>query len=238
MALPSVPPYQPIFNYPNNKLYQYEAYPILLSCNFVVDSTNGNGLGIRSLKGNGIANVFMHTSATPGAGNYGATNPNPPVGFIRVVFQNNFNRYLSGFSGFVSPTTGSNLTATVANSVYIITSLGTATVAQWTAAGLPSKYIPAVGASFIAKQTATIGGSATVMAPGVSGITSIEVVGDPNQTLQSSNMYTSGGADMLFQCLAATSSSVTTLIPTAPANGSVIGLNFYLSNSSVSVNGQ
>lgn len=42
---------------PHNKL-------TLLDCNFVVDSTNGNGLGIRSLdQGGRIASVFMNTSA-------------------------------------------------------------------------------------------------------------------------------------------------------------------------------
>src|ERR1017187_394412 len=48
----------------------------ILDCNFVVDSANGNGLGIRNLKGSGrVAQVFMHTSATPAAG-----NPNPVAG--------------------------------------------------------------------------------------------------------------------------------------------------------------
>jgi hypothetical protein len=238
MALPSVLPFQPQFNYPNNKLYQYEAYPILLSCNFVVDSTNGNGLGIRNLKGTGIANVFMHTSATPGPGNYGVVNPNPQSGMILVQFQNQFNRYLSGFSGLVSPLTGSALTSVTSGLAYVITSLGTTTTAQWVAAGLPAGMVPNVGAAFIAKETGAIGGTGTVEVPGVSGITSIEVVGDPNQTLQNSNLYQNGGAQMVLQTLASTSSSVTTLIPTAPANNSVIGLNFYLSNSSVSVNGQ
>lgn len=42
---------------PHNKL-------VLLDCNFVVDSTNGNGAGIRSLKRSGrIGYVFMNTSA-------------------------------------------------------------------------------------------------------------------------------------------------------------------------------
>ena len=238
MSLPAVLPFQPIFNYPNNKLYQYEAYPVLLSCNFVVDSTNGNGLGIRNLKGNGIANIFMHTSATPGVGNYGVVNPNPQAGMILIQLQNQFSRYLSGFSGLVSPLSGSNLTAVTAGTAYVITSLGTATLAQWQAAGVPVGMTPAVGMAFIAHETATIGGSATVQVPSVSGITSIEVVGDPNQTLQNSNMYQNGGAQIIVQCLAPTSSSVTTPIPTAPANNSVVGLNLYLSNSSVSVNGQ
>lgn len=238
MALPSVLPFQPQFNYPNNKLYQMEAYPILLSCNFVVDSTNGNGLGIRSLKGAGIANVFMHTSASPAAGNYGIVNPNPQSGMILVQFQNQFNRYLSGFSGLVSPLSGSSLTSVTAGNAYVIVSLGTATLAQWQAKGFPVGMTPALGAAFIASATGTIGGSAAVQAPSVSGIQSIEVVGDPNQTLQNSNLYQNGGAQMVLQCLGATSSSVTTMIPTAPANNSVIGLNFYLSNSSVSVAGQ
>lgn len=54
----------------NNKLgnnggrfYDFLNKPVLVHCNFVVDSTNGNGLGIRSLKGSGVQNVFMNTSA-------------------------------------------------------------------------------------------------------------------------------------------------------------------------------
>src|SRR5580704_6745185 len=35
----------------------------LLDCNFIVDQSNGNGFGVRSLKGAGIRNVFMNTTA-------------------------------------------------------------------------------------------------------------------------------------------------------------------------------
>jgi hypothetical protein len=49
----------------------------LIDCNFVVDSTNGNGLGIRSLKGPTVNNVFMHTTTEPGLGIGGLRNPNP-----------------------------------------------------------------------------------------------------------------------------------------------------------------
>ncbi len=444
MSLPNVPPYQPLFNYPNNKLYQYEAYPILLSCNFVVDSQNGNGLGIRSLKGSGIANIFMNSDAapllspnlglartyamfggsaltntgssvltgnigifpgtsvtgfppgtfsgqehvadsaasaakaqaqaaytemaarsatpisstldgqtlvpgvysessgtfnlaqsgngtlilngngvyifkaastlvtgaggiptitlsggakasnvywivgssatinsgsagvfqgnviavasitdtlggtvngslialngavtlsaasiinvqplagTPGIGNYGMVNPNPAPGYILVQFSNQFSRYLSGFSGFVSPLSGSTLTSVVAGQAYVIVSLGTASLVQWQAKGFPMGMVPALGAAFIASASGSIGGSGAVQAPSASGISSIEVVGDPNQTLQNSNLYLNGGAQMVLQCLA-------NALPLAPLDGSVIGLNFYLSNSSVAVNGQ
>jgi hypothetical protein len=231
-------PFQPIFNYPNNKLYQYEAYPILINCNFVVDPANGNGLGIRNLKGAGVANVFMHTTASPGLGNYGVTNPNPSAGLILVQFQNQFNRYLSGFDGTISPLSGSPLTSVTAGTAYVIVSLGTTTTAQWNAVGLPLGIIPAVGAAFIATTTGSIGGTGAVEAPNNSGLTRIEVVGDPNQTLQNSNIYQNGGAQMVLQCLSPTSSSVTTLVQAAPTTNTVIGLSFLMSNSSVAVSGQ
>lgn len=231
MPFPSVLPFQPQFNYPSNKLYQYETYPILLSCNFIVDPNNGNGLGIRGLKGTGIANVFMVTNATPLPGNYNYPNPVPNAGNIVVQFQNQFSRYLSGFYGFVSPLTGSPLTVTVAEVPNVITSLGTATTAQWQALGFPIGMVPAVGAAFIAKGSTGIPGGGTVELVGNSGITSIEVCGDPNQTMQNSNIYQNGGAQMILQCLDGTSR-------TQPNTGTVIGLNFYLSNSSNTVNGQ
>jgi len=231
MSLPSVLPFQPVFNYPNNKLYQYEAYPVLLSCNFVVDSTNGNGLGIRNLKGSGVANVFMHTSATPGVGNYGVINPNPEAGVIVVQLQNQFSRLLAAFGGQVSPISGTPLTSVVAGNPYVIASLGTATAAQFQAIGFPKGMLPSVGAAFIASSSTSVPGGASVEAPSSSGISSIELIGDPNQTLQNSNVYQNGGAQIIFQCLL--SSTLT-----QPNNNSVITLNLYLSNSSVQVNGQ
>jgi hypothetical protein len=216
------------------------AQPILINCNFIVDSTNGNGLGIRSLKSNGwVRNVFMHTSATPGTNN-NALNPNPSSGLILVQFKQNFNIYLGGFSGFISPLSGTPLTSVTQHSSYIIVSLGTTTLAQWQAIGVPMGLTPSVGMSFIATSTGSIGGTGSVEAPSVSGATSIEVIGDPNQSIANSSIAANGGAYVLMQILASTSSSVTTLTPTAPANGSVIGLNFIFDQSSadpIMVNG-
>src|SRR5665213_768068 len=45
------------------RLYSFGEQPVLIDCNFVVDAANGNGRGIRSLKGQGVKNVFMNTSA-------------------------------------------------------------------------------------------------------------------------------------------------------------------------------
>ena len=209
------------------KIYSMHVMPVLVDMSFIVDSTNANGLGIRSLKGNVIDNVYMHTSATPATG-----NPNPASGVIIVQFADNYNRYLSGFSGQVSAL-GSSVTSTTANTSYVVTSLGTSTAAEWLAVGFPSVYLnattglPNVGAAFTATASMTIGGSATVApsASSGSGISHIEVLGDVNQTISSTSSQIVG-AQAILQCF-----SGTTL--TAPTDGSVIGLTFIFNNSAV-----
>lgn len=218
------------------RFYAPHVTPVYLDCNFIVDVANGNGLGIRSLKGPGIANVFMHTSATPGVGNRNQLNPNPASGIIMVQLGDNYNFYLGGTSGFVSPSTGSPLTSTTNHVAYYIVTVGTTTAAQWQAAGLPTGITPAVGAAFIAKATGAIGGTGTVIVQGNSGISHIEVIGDPNATLSPVGITTQGGpgGQIIMQCLGATNASTTTYIPTAPADNTVVGLQFYFSNSSAS----
>lgn len=217
-------------NYLSQKLFTFEAYPVLLSCNFVV--TPSNGLGITLLKGGGIRNVFMHTSTTPSANN-GYTNPNPANGVIMVQLSDNYNKMLGVRSNLYSPASGSALTATTANVSYSITALGTATTAQWVAKGLPVGVTPALGAAFVATATGTIGGSAAVqvVAAAGSGIDSIEVMGLPNSSLSLANSPVNGGGIILLNCFA-------NLAVAAPATGSTITLEFYMSNSSVTVNGQ
>jgi hypothetical protein len=212
--------------------------------NFIVDSTNGNGLGVRSVKSNGfVNNVFMHTSATPGVGKDGITNPNPAVGYCLIQMKNAYNVYLGGFSGFVSPSTGSTIVVTSAGAhltpgvPYIIASVGTTTAAQWATLGLPPGLTPTVGQSFIALVSGVGTGTGTVIAAGTSGLISAEVIGDPNQSIQNSSIASNGGAWTLLQLLGPTSSSVTTLIPTAPTAGTVIGLSFFYDQSSSTVDG-
>jgi hypothetical protein len=114
---------------------------------------------------------------------------------------------------------------------------------NWSAVGLLPGVIPSVGASFIATATgSSTGGGSTglVVAPGISGITSIEVVGDPNASFSPFPFAgsTNHGAWILVQFLAPTSTSVTTLIPTAPAINTVVGMSFYVNLSSVSIVGE
>lgn len=214
-------------------MFTMHAAPVLLDCNFIVDSANGNGLGLRSLKGPLIANVYMHTSSTPAVG-----NPNPAAGVIVVQLQDNYNRYLSGFSGFISPIATPAATV-VSGSAYVLTSAGTATAAQLQAAGIPLANIQSaqlttaglaslVGIAFVAIESATIGGSATAALSTASGIDHIEGIGNPNLAFLAS---VQGGGLLVFQCLAAG-------VLTAPADGTVISLAFLLNNSSVQVQGE
>ena len=207
------------------KVYSMHVSPVLIDCNFVVDSANGNGLGIRSLKGPAVAAVFMHTSATPAAG-----NPNPEAGTIIIQLQDSYNRSLSGFNSIVSPA-GSSSTSTTIHVPAIITSLGTATLAQLQAVGFPVGITPAVGAAFVPTSSAVIGGSAMVAPAAAAGsnITDIETVGDPNATI--SNLAAGKGAQIILQCMKNGAKA-------QPADGSVISIAMYLSNSSVQVQGE
>lgn len=224
------------------KIWAMESAPVLISCNFVVDSANGNGLGLRSLKGPLVQNVFMHTSASPGSGNSNPAtpnisplNPNPAAGSIIIQLQDNYNRSLSGFNAIVSPVSGTPLTATTAGTPVVIVSLGTATAAQWQAVGLPKGISPAVGVSFSPTSSATIGGSAAVEIAAAAGsaVMSIETLGDPNLSLAPSPSANQGfGGQIILQCR-----NVSGAIA-APADGSVISISMYLSNSSVSVQGE
>jgi len=172
------------------RLYSFGSQPVLIDCNFIVDPANGNGYGVRTLKGQGVQDVYMNSTASmtgtvtstsfnitaiaggtssllPGMPIQGtgipagttiaavlssssvqmsaaATgshtsetityqapgSPNPAAGYALVRLTNNYNRYLGGFSGFASPTTGSTITidatdaALTPGTPYIIASVG------------------------------------------------------------------------------------------------------------------
>lgn len=228
------------------KIYSMHVKPVLLDCNFVVDSSNVNGLGISSLKGPMIQNVFMHTSATPANGNtnpatpnISVLNPNPAAGTIIVQFQDNFNRSFSGFNQNRSALAGSASTSTTNHVASVITTLGTATPAQslseFQAKGLPKGITPAIGVSFVATASGVIGHSAAVDTPAAagSGIMNIEVLGDPNLSIAPiPNAGQGYGASMILQCRDASGAIA------APADNSVISLSFYLSDSSVTIQGE
>lgn len=292
-------------NYPNSRIYSGHYFPVLIDFNFIVDATNGNGLGIRSLKGAYVKNVFMNTTASitgnthtnfvidgiaQGTGSLvvgmqlsgtgiaagttiasitsgsaittslatTATNtsvtittvapgsPNPDAGLILVQLKSNFNRLLFSNIGDASPVSGSNLavdgSSLSVGQAYIITVLGTTTAADWLVLGVPLGVTPAVGVSFIALVTGTGSGSGQVQlakATG-SGITKYDLIGDPNLSAAPYDTpFTSViGSWVLFRALAATASGTTTFVATAPSINTTIGIQLWMSNSSLLLGGQ
>lgn len=128
------------------RMYSFGMQPSLVDCSFIVDSTNG--LGVSSFKGQGVQNVYMHTSGSPSAG-----NPNPLAGYALLRLSGNYNRLLGKFHAMVDPVTGSAINidstsaALVVGTPYIISSVGVgpkgaATIAPVAdvAGSLASKY--------------------------------------------------------------------------------------------------
>ena len=208
------------------KLYSMHVKPVLLDCNFAVTPTNGTG--ITNLKGPAVSKVFMNTSTTPSGG-----NPNPPAGYIYVKLADNYNLSYGGFSMVEAPLSGTPITTTVANAVYVISALGTTTTAQWVAKGLPVGVTPAVGVAFVATAAGALGGTGAVQAIATAGanITDIQVVGNPDVTLANSAQPSNGGGYIILACFKNGALA-------APATGSIINLAFYLSDSSILIQGE
>lgn len=192
------------FGLNGRSFYTNIAKPMAVNMTFTVTPTNG--LGITSLKSNGyVRNVFMHTSTTPTA-NDGYTNPNPASGYALIQLTNPFNRYIGMTSSLVSATTTSTKidnSALTVGQAYVITTLGDASLAKWQSVGVPVGITPAVGVSFIATAVGTGSNVLTsrVQVPTSSGISAVEVVGDPNTMLAPSNIASNGGAFLVVQFL-------------------------------------
>lgn len=215
------------------KIYSMHVMPVLLDCNFVVDATDEDGLGITDLKGPAISAVYMHsTAATP-------SDLNPAAGTIVVQLQDNYNRaFISGLHAIQSPLSGSDLLVAsaglTAGIAYTISVIGTTTTAAWHALGVPAGVTPAVDVSFIAAATSAVGtGAVQITAAAGSGIASIEVVGDPDQSIAPNPNANQGfGGQIILQCRDYAGAIA------APADGSKISLAFYLSNSSIVISGE
>jgi hypothetical protein len=197
--------------------YAPHVFPVLLDCNWAVGSSGA----VSALKGPGVSAVTRLAA-----------------GIYKIKFQDNYTKFFGFNAKCKAPVTGSNVAATAlsAGTVYEITALGTTTTANWVTAGVPAGITPAVGVSFLAAATSS--GNGTAKAIGVSGVSDFEVVGVSNTTLSPSGSVSYIGGYIIIQCLGATSSSVTTLIPTDPASGSSMFVSIYLGNSSIIVQGE
>jgi len=113
----------------------------------------------------------------------------------------------------------------------------TTLAADWQTVGLPLGLTPALGQSFIATATGGALGTGQVRAVGISGIGQIEIVGDPTQSINSTDLATYGGAWVLVKFLAPTNATTTTPIPTAPTAGTTMAMTFKFDGSNVTVDG-
>lgn len=113
------------------KYYGFQSKPVILDLMFTVDATNNKGT--TGVKGQGVQNVYMHTSTTPAAG-----NPNPANGYALIQLAYNYARVYGGPWNALPPLTGGNLatnaTALTAGIPYQITAVGHATAAAATIA--------------------------------------------------------------------------------------------------------
>lgn len=110
------------------KSYSFLSKPVNLDFNFIVDADDSAGLGVISVKGQGVENVFMHTSQTPGRGPNNYLNPNPASGYALIQLAYNYSELKGGPINIRSPLTGSDLaingSALTAGLPYVITSVG------------------------------------------------------------------------------------------------------------------
>lgn len=224
--------------------YAPHTMPVLVDCSFTVENADAGGLGITGLTGQGVANVFMHTTQTPGKGSNGKTNPNPQAGYVLVQLSDNFTQLYLAHQAFQAPLSGSNLavdgSSLTVGDVYVITTVGTSTLADWLALGVPPGVTPAVGVAFTALAVGSGLGSGQVQAIAAAGsaLTHLEIVGTPNTSLGPVPVGGSPnpGGWLTLACFNSSGTSGANAI-VAPANGTIIRLGFYLSQSSVKVAG-
>jgi hypothetical protein len=188
--------------------YSLHAMPVLLDCNVAIGATGAVG----ATKGPGIASVTRKSA-----------------GVYAIKLQDNYFKFYNLRWNFEAPVTGSDVAdgSFVSGTTYIITAVGTT---NWTAIGLPAGITAAVGMSFTATGVGGAG-TGTAKAVGTSGIFAVEVVGDPNLQLGPVGPGNQG-ATIMIKCLDASAAA------TDPASGSKMHLEFYLSNSSVQVQGE
>lgn len=215
------------------KIYSMHVKPISIDLNFKVDATQTTG--IASLKGPCVSAVYMNSSA-------GTPAKTVAVGTILVQLSDGYNGVFNiKRANIRSPLSGSDVkidnSAMTAGVAYVITTLGDATAAKWHAIGVPAGVTPAAGVSFIAASNGGAGNVLTsrVQATATNGSTvaSIEIVGDPAADINPSPSANQGfGGQFILQCYDYAGAKV------APASGSYIYIEAYLSDSSILIGGE
>lgn len=197
-------------------MYTPHKAPVIIDCNIAIGATGAVG----TVKGPGVTSVTRLA-----AGNY------------MVKFQDNYYKFYGADHWIQAPLSGTPVAggAFITGTVYQIVTMGTTTQAQWVTAGVPAGITAAVGVAF--KAAGAGAGTGTVNTLVSSGIASVEVIGNTSLQLAPQPAPYQGGY-VIVRTLGPTAAGNTALIATDPVSGSVLGLNFYLSNSSVTLQGE
>lgn len=198
-------------------MYSKHGKPVMLDVKVPIGATGAVGTLVG---GAGIASVARNAA-----------------GIYQVNLIDSYAKFLGLKVDIQSPNSGSSIlvasAGTVSGTTYVITIVGTTTTAGWQTLGLPVGVTPAVGVAFKSTATTTATGTGAVQVQAAVGSTigSCEVIGNPTTTI---NVTGIGAANpyFIFQTLAATNSSTTTLVATDPASGSSLDLLIYLSDAS------
>lgn len=134
------------------------------------------------------------------------------------------------------PLPGSPKDGAIPTGFTFATTVSNTNLKNWQAVGVPLGITPNVGVAFIATATGSSAGggsTGTVLAVGVSGIISMEMIGNPNESIFPIPMGGTPhpGGWILVQFLAPTISGSaydTPMIPTAPANNTTIWASLIL----------
>lgn len=201
-------------NFPASRVFGFNLMPVRISGNVILGSSGA----VTSFSGQGIQGITRLAAGT-----------------YRIQLSDNYSSFIGWQAAIQSPVTGSNVavTAVTPGVAYQITVLGTTTTAQWVTAGLPAGVAPAVGQAFVAAATSL--GTGQVKAMAVSGINCIEVLGDPQQMLQTQPFIqnVSGGSYVTIRTLGPTDASTTTQIAKDPVTLSAISFSIMMNNSSI-----
>lgn len=169
-------------------------------------------------------------SSSTGALVNSVTLPTGAVGQYLINLTDNYNAFIDMFSNVKAPISASPtaITALTPGLAYSISTLGSATRAQWTTAGVPTNVTPAVGVFFVA--AATSAGASSAAKPVISsGLYGVVLVGTNTYQTSAGN----SAFQILVQCVGPTATADTALIPTNPVSGSVLELGFWLRDSTV-----
>ena len=205
---------------------------------------NSHNKGITLLEGQFQVNSAQTTAGLDykcqgiqGTGIKGVTNVG--TGIYRIDLAGNFPKFL-GFSASVQGPIGTPVAiASLSTIPYVVSTVGTSAAADWIAAGVSADFANrgvAVGLAFVGGSGASGATGTGYAAPIItSGITMIQVYGDPNQTLISLSPDSTRPC-IYIQTLYDASSNI--LAPAAPVDLSIIRFNIMLRNSNLKGSGE